>query len=373
MVLSNAERREKFVKEALLKHGSKYDYSLVQFGPGISKVAIKCPYHGIFYQKPHKHVMGSGCKQCRRMNTEQFVEKAKKLYGEDHYDYSNTVYVKSNLKVKIRCKKHDYLFESIPNNHLRNYGCYKCGLERIGAKRRKTTQDFVERSKKVHGNRYDYSLTDYQSSDKKVKIICPKHGEFFQTPSSHLYGKGCPICGKWSLSNTQEFIKKALKVHGNLYDYSFVDYKNSRTPVKIKCLKHGIFEQIPNIHLHGCGCPTCLESRGEKKIAKFLTENRIKFEREKSFDGCKDKNKLLFDFYIPKLNICIEYDGLQHFTPVSYFGGDKVFEQTQKSDLIKADFCKTNKIKLIRIPYKKRTEMSSILKKEIIESYGLCR
>jgi len=303
-----------------------------------------------------------------QLTTETFVEKAKRIF-DNQYDYSLVCYKYSWSKIRIVCRVHGP-FEVTPNNHLRDMGgCPKCATEKRSEKRRYTTQEFIDKANKTHGE-YDYSLVDYKGNNVKVKIICPKpgHGSFFQAPNSHLYGKGCPICGRWSLLTTDIFKERSTKIHGNKYDYSLVDYKNTRTKVKIICPKHGLFEQVAQSHLKGFGCFLCLESQGEKKICLYLEAHQIIFEREKSFERCRDKNPLQFDFYLPDYNTCIEFDGLQHFQPVEYFGGEAVFEKTKRSDAIKTNYCKKIGINLIRISYKKFSEIDSILEKEISKS-----
>jgi hypothetical protein len=124
------------------------------------------------------------------------------------------------------------------------------------------TEKFIEKSKSVHGDKYDYSLVDYKNSLTPVKIICPIHGEFEQIPKSHMKGMGCKQCGINKLSqsqrmSTQDFIKAANQVHKNQYDYNKVDYKKSLQKVIITCPKHGDFLQTPNNHLRGVGCPKC--------------------------------------------------------------------------------------------------------------------
>lgn len=150
---------------------------------------------------------------------------------------------------------------------------------------------------------------------------------------------------------TEDFIEKSNIVHNNKYDYSLVEYKNAHSKVKIQCRKHGIFQQVPLSHLRGDGCPTCGESKGEKTIEKYLANNNIYFEFQKTFEKCFHKQKLKFDFYLPKHNMCIEYDGEQHFRAVEWFGGEKEFILLQKKDKIKDNYCKENNIYLLRIKY----------------------
>src|ERR1035437_4477643 len=184
--------------------------------------------------------------------------------------------------------------------------------------RKLTTEEFINRAKKVHGDKYDYSLIDYNNSRSKIKIICIKHGEYNQTPDAHLHGQGCQICGGTKKSNTDNFISKSKLIHGDKYDYSLVKYISKRSKVKIICPKHGIFEQRADGHIvsNGRGCPICKESKGEKQIRLFLKENNIYYVQQHKFPNCKAIRPLVFDFYLPEFNICIEYDGQQHFKPI---------------------------------------------------------
>jgi len=237
-----------------------------------------------------------------------------------------------------------------------------------------TTTEFIERAIKIHGNKYDYSNVEYVTSREKVKIYCNVcHHEFYQRPDSHINKKdGCPIC-KINLNadrcrHTNEiFIKNAIYVHGNKFDYSSVEYINANTPVVIKCNKCGnIFNQRPSKHIHRKdGCPICKQSKGESKIQQILTKLNIVYIQEYSFDDCRYKYPLKFDFYIPKYNICIEYDGRHHFESVKDFGGDDEFVKIKIRDNIKTSYCNKNGIKLIRIPYTKFDAIEDILTQSI--------
>ena len=212
------------------------------------------------------------------------------------------------------------------------------------------TRDVViQRAINIHGNKYDYSKLVYTSMHSDICIICPIHGEFFQKANIHINRKcGCPKCG--GHTNTEIFIKKALKIHGNKYDYSKVDYIKDTIDVKIICDVHGEFLQKPKNHLQKNGCPKCSESHGEKIIRTWLESKNIKYTYQKRFDECKNKYPLPFDFYLPDYNLCIEYDGQQHFEESSYFGKDS-FIKTKKHDKLKNAFCKEFNISLLRIKY----------------------
>ena len=227
-----------------------------------------------------------------------------------------------------------------------NHSCVKCN------KNIPSTEEFIQKCNKIHNNFFDYTLTDYINNHTNIKIICPIHGEFLQTPMSHLRGGSCKLCNDDKLRKTKEkFIKDVNIIHNYRYGYLFVNYKNSNTKVIIECYKHGIFKQTPLSHLSGSGCPKCNESKGEKEIRRILDENNIKYENQKTFNNCKYKGLLKFDFYIKDLNLCIEYDGEQHFEIKENWGGQKEFEKIQKRDKIKTEYCITNNIRLIRIKY----------------------
>ena len=126
-----------------------------------------------------------------------------------------------------------------------------------------TLESFLERAEKIHNNKYDYSKVEYVNAKTKVCIICPKHGEFWQTPDNHLKGKGCAYCANVKKITTEEFIERAREVHGDKYDYSSSVYVNNKTKIKIICPIHGEFELTPNAHLQGRGCKKCNKIKKE--------------------------------------------------------------------------------------------------------------
>ena len=275
-----------------------------------------------------------------------FKEKAEKIH-KNNYDYSLVHYLHSQNKVTIICPTHGN-FEQRPNNHLKGEGCKKCCFD----KQRKKINVFIEKATMIHNNNYDYSLVEYKNIDTKVKIICPVHGEFVQTPANHLKGSGCLKCSSINRRvGNDDFISKAKKIHNDKYDYSLVDYKTSHVKVKINCSKHGEFKQTPHSHLKGQGCPICNESKGELKIRELLNDKQILFVTQKRFKDCKNIKELPFDFYLSDYNICIEFNGIQHYKPIEAFGGDKAFKEQQKNDKIKRKYCEKNNILLLIIKY----------------------
>ena len=396
-----------FIFEARRVHGDKYDYSKVFYESSLKKVCIICPEHGEFWQKPSDHLRGANCPKCyinsRRSNKDTFIATCRKIYG-DLYDYSNVEYVHSKHKVCVICPKHGEFWVT-PNNHLRGSRCPACfgtpkkTLEQFVDEARKvhgnkydyrkviydggkkkvciicpehgefwtsptshlrghkcpacsnveriTPEIFINRSTKIHKGKYDYSDVKFEHVKKKVSIICPKHGVFWQTPRIHLRGYGCPICGGSQKLTTEMFIEKAIKVHGKKYNYSKTKYVNYRTKVCIICPEHGEFWQVPNNHLFGVGCPTCPESNMEGEIRHFLSANKIVFEQEKGFDWLIFNRRLYLDFFLPEYGVAIECQGGQHFFPTQLFGGEKFYKETQERDAVKKRLCEEHGIRIL--------------------------
>lgn len=229
-----------------------------------------------------------------------------------------------------------------------------------------TTEEFIRRAKEVHGDTYDYSLTKYTSSLKKVEIICPIHHIFNQIAGNHMKGGGCKKCAtqttaKNRSSNTEEFIKRAIEVHGDTYDYGLTTYIRKRDKVIIQCKVHGEFRQKPYAHLAPQGCPICKNSKGEIYIRNYLISNGIQYEVQKTFPNCKYIYKLRFDFYLPTYNLLIEFQGRQHYVSVETFGNIKGLETMKRNDQIKRDFTTTNKINLLEISFENIDSIESIL------------
>lgn len=265
-------RTEKFIEKAKLVHGDKYIYEKTEYVKSCLKVTITCPKHGDFEQLPSNHIQGNNCPKCgleerslkRISNTNAFIEKAKKIHGEK-YDYSKVEYLSSHDKVTIICKKHGS-FDQPPSRHLSNKGCPKCGIESHPKRPFNTKEMFIERAKKIHGDKYDYSKVVYTGSAKKVVITCPAHGDFSQTPNNHLSNRGCPKCVNAKISKklnkgTDGFLERAKEVHRSKYNYDKVEYVNCSTSVTITCKTHGDFKQLPYVHLSGKGCRKCEKLR----------------------------------------------------------------------------------------------------------------
>lgn len=303
-----------------------------------------------------------------KSNTEEFINKAMSIHG-NVYDYSSVNYVNAKTKIIINCLKEGHgLFSQTPTNHLSGQGCKMCGQERANVLMTTTRKERILKFKEIHGEKYNYELIpEIINAKMKIPVMCEIkssdgsiHGIFWPTVDSHQSGHGCSKCYGNNKSNKEEFIKKILNIEkfkSRNYNYDYFEYKNTYTKGKIECPEHGFFLKCPDKHLNDeQGCPSCIEksSKGEIEIKKFLQKNTIEFIAQKFFKDCiniKTNKVLKFDFYLPQYNMCIEYDGKQHFKAIDYFGGNEEFENTQIRDKIKNEYCINNNIKLIRIKY----------------------
>lgn len=247
---------QEIVKQFITVHKDTYDYTLVDYLHSQTKVKIICKKHGVFEQLVGMHRKGQGCAKCmydaKRANLAETIGRFKLIHG-DRYDYSLVVYSNVDAKVKILCSEHG-VFEQTPWHHTSGNGCPKC----VG--KNKSQEDMIELFTQAHGNRYDYSKVEFVRANDKVEIICSEHGSFHQIPINHASGKGCIRCSNTYRYNTSEIIEKFITVHGNKYDYNLVDYKTSHEKVNIVCSEHGVFEQTSGSHLAGSGCPKCAGS-----------------------------------------------------------------------------------------------------------------
>lgn len=299
---------ETYTKTLDRVHLEKYNYHFLEQKDGKTYVIYTCPIHGLKKQEIHAHKNGYGCVDCA------MDSKKSKLHN---------IFVSS-------------------------------------------TKNFIDKARQIHGDKYDYSKVKYINCFTKICIICPEHGEFWQRPSNHIHGSGCPICGGTHGVTLKMFIDKANKKHNFKYTYKNAIYKNAHTKLLITCPEHGDFLQTPNDHLSGCGCPECKTSHMEIKTKQLLTEYNIKFEEQKQFDWLvfKKKGKMKLDFYLPDHNIAIECQGEQHFYPIEYFHGKEKFEIIKERDECKKKLCEENNVNIEYINYYDNLEnkLNEILK-----------
>lgn len=190
----------------------------------------------------------------------EFIARSKTIHN-NKYGYSKAIYRNNGTKLVITCPVHGD-FEQTPNQHLKGRGCRLCAIDANRTHRTKTTASFISEAAIKHNNKYTYASTTYVNNRIPIIITCAKHGNFKQSPSSHLAGQGCPKCANElkRTRNTKQaatFIKEATSIHNGKYTYDSVLIKNVKTKVTITCGIHGDFKQRPSDHLKGHGCPRC--------------------------------------------------------------------------------------------------------------------
>lgn len=260
-------------------------------------------------------------------------------------------YLGDKKLVKCKCLRCGYEWSDSPTHLKQGRGCSNC--KRILTQQH-NGQVFIQKAISIHNNKYDYSKVNYVNNHTKVTITCPIHGDFDQTPNSHLNGRGCPLCAGNNFNRDKEyFIQRAREVHHNDYDYSLVNYVTCKDKVEIKCLRCGnTFSQTPDHHLQGQGCPKCQlvsQRRLYDRLQKSFPNEVILFEVGSSTIKWLDGQR--FDIYFPSINAAVEYNGEQHYIPIQRFGGELGFEETRRRDSLKRIKCQKNGCTLFEVKY----------------------
>ena len=345
----------KFLEKVKKVHGNNIDMSKVEYVNSQTKVCLICHKkdkngieHGEYWQTPSACVRGDKCPKCAnenrgckkedRMTTEKYKIEERKIHG-DKYDLSKVEYVNANTKICIICPEHGEFWQ-LPYSHLKGQGCPKCagrGLDR---------NEIIERLKKIHNNKYDYSKSDFKKSKDKICIICPEHGEFWQELHKHMCGQGCPECGNKKKNEDKKitfntFVEKANKMHNGYYQYKEQVIDNAHDKIEIICPKHGMFVQNIYDHLDGHGCPKCgfNASKAEDEIYDFINNGLNVTDIQQRCKNIIPKYEI--DLYFSSYGIGIEYNGLLWHS--EKFGKDKNYH------LSKLNECNKKGIKLIQI------------------------
>lgn len=363
-----AQRNIKYTTEEWVeKAKQKYPniiYDNVVYIDKKTKVELVCPKHGVFYARPNRFLGGNEyCIECNK--EKRLKEEANKVIGEikEITKDFNYIFYPESFKgmakpMDVYCGEHG-MFHPTPANMLFNKSiCRKCSERINGLKRRMAIDEFIEKAHEVHGDKYQYDKSVYAGNMLKMIITCPIHGDFMQTPHNHLSGQGCPKCGLNIISEKgrckqDDIIERFKEKHKNPYlDYSQFVYNGFDVKSVIICHKtdkngveHGKFLQSAGLHLSGCGCPKCSESRLERRIRILLTENNIVYTPQMSKkDGFVWLGKQSLDFYLPDRNIAIECQGWQHFIKLKEY--DDVATNKER-DFRKKQKCRENGVKLI--------------------------
>ena len=325
-----------------------------------TKIAHYCKKHNICWDAyPESILHCCGCKECCR---EKIRNKSRKVHTQYVDEVSKVnpnievlgVYVNSKTPILHRCKEHEVVWSTIPNNILNRYGCPMCG-----GNIKKTHDQYVNEVSTI--NQSIEVIGTYINAKTPIAHRCKIDGHiWYSSPYVMLRGSGCPKCARNAKKTHIDYVQELKSVNPNIRVLE--EYCGANTKILHKCDIDGYewFATPANI-LFGCGCPKCQSSKGEKQIAQWLQTKNITYIQQKIFANCKDKNGLPFDFYIPEYNLCIEYDGEQHFKPIDFSGKGEEwafnkFSITQAHDNIKNQYCKDNNIRLLRIPYFKNIE-----------------
>ncbi len=274
-----------------------------------------------------------------KLSTKEYIEKAKKVHGNKYqYHFVNFTRYKSNIK--LVCTIHG-IFSQRADVHLKS-GCKKCGDD----SKRFPQEKIIELSKKVHGDKYDYSKIIYKSYNENVEIICKIHGSFFQTPHNHISNKqDCGLCVGGITYNTSEFIRKCNIIHKNKYDYSKTKYIDSCLKVSIICPEHGEFNQLANSHTTGKGCLKCGNKYNFMENKWLDSLNINKEYRQQTIKS--DKGHYRVDAFDPNTNTIYEFYGdFWHGNPAKYDSNDlNKRNKTTFGDLYKKTLYKEEKLK----------------------------
>lgn len=324
---------QEYIEKCKVIHGNKFNYSKTEYTIGRNKVIIICPIHGEFEQLPRTHLESlTGCPDCsneiyknKSGTYEEFIKLVNEKHG-DTYDYSLVKKDFINFKsiIEIICKTHG-IFKQVAGNHFRGNGCSECSIYN----RTVDTDIIISEFTEIHGDRYDYSKVDYITCKHKVIIGCKIHGDFEQNPQCHRSGQGCPECSVFNRKvDTDIFIEDSRKIHGNKYDYSKVEYTKNKNKVTIICPKHGDFEQQALSHKRGFGCPRCAITQTSKPAILWLSycglTNEIQYKVEKD-----DGEYLIPDTRYKADGYCKDTNTIYEFHGDFWHGNPKIYDQNK--------------------------------------------
>ena len=269
------------------------------------------------------------------------------------------IYIDANTNIMHHCLIHNVFWETKPSRVLNGNGCKKCRIEKFKISNTKTQDKYTEDVRLKNPN--IEVLGEYVSAKTKILHTCLIHNVVWDAlPTNILKGCGCSECLKEKIGSKNgishnEYVDKLSKINPKIV--ALEEYLGTEIKIRHKCKLCGHKWRVkPGNVLSGKGCPKCNESHGEKYISNYLSINNIAYIPQHTFDSCKDKRQLPFDFYLPELNICIEYDGKQHYEAIDHFGGEEGLKVRQLHDQIKTDYCENNKIFLLRIKYDENIE-----------------
>lgn len=339
---------KKLTHDEYIKRAREINSNIEVLGEYINsqvKILHRCKIDGYEWcAKPNAILNGKGCAMCYgniKKTHEKYVEEVALINPNIEVIEK---YINANEKILHRCKIDGYEWMSRPYSILSGQGCPKCAGHIL-----KTHEQYIEELLVANPN--IEVIGKYVNSHTKILHRCKMDGcEWMVQPNDVLQGYGCPRCAGNERYGHEEYIRRVSEISPNIEVVGV--YIDNQTKILHRCKTDGCeWMPYPNHILRGCGCPQCNTSKGEKAIEAWIKKQNILYEAQKRFSDCRDKNPLPFDFYLPEYDICIEYQGQQHYESVEYFGGESKFKDQIKKDNIKKEYCQKNNIYLFEIPY----------------------
>ena len=338
-----------------------------------SILKVKCLKCGKIFEKAYINIADkrtkSNCPRCGNRKT-MTLEEVKDFYKEKGYEFLDEEYVNTTYLHNVKCPN-GHLIKKRVSDIKAGYGCAEC------SNTRKKTYNEVRTLFEEEGYILLTSEEEYDNTHTKVEFICPEKHRHSIVVHKFIGGERCGECRNKRISLTQRTpykqIKNMFESEGDEILSNESEYINTQKHLKIKCPQGHIYNCTPNNFQKGYRCNLCAKKyKGEEKVKEFLENNNINYEMQKTFKDCKDKQVLKFDFYLPQLNICIEYDGLAHFEPTDFAGkgeewAKEQFKGQKLRDEIKNKYCKQNNINLLRIPYWEFDNIENILNKNLLK------
>lgn len=350
---------QEYVKELLVKNPILE--AVEKYVGANTKIKHHCLKHDIYwYTTPSSALSGSGCSECCKEKIAIKNGRTKQQYIEEVSIINPNIivlgsYINAFTPIIHKCIIHNLEWEVCPQSILNGSGCYYCGLEKSGKQRTKSHEQYLNDLKGINPN--IIPIEKYAGAHVSIlhKCIVDDY-EWKLKPANAISGRGCPKCSNHIVRTQEEYIYELFVINENIELIG--EYIDTQTPILHKCKIDGnIWKVRPSdILCKEYGCPQCRESKGERQIRLWLEAQNIKYEHQYRFEDCRDNKPLPFDFYLPDYNLCIEYDGLQHYKAIDYFGGETHLRYVQKHDNIKNEYCINNGISLLRIPYFKNVE-----------------
>lgn len=355
---------QEFLKRLKKNKGNEYEPLDEYKG---SKVKIRFRHNTcgrVFYATPD-NIYNGGCIECgyekmkkaQRKTKEDFLREVDDLVGDDYKFIDD--YINNTTKIKVLHTVCNHTYEVTPRDFLSGRRCPNCKNKRISKSNTLSHHEFMQNLSKVLESDYEV-LSEYKNAKTKIKIRHTSCGLIYDVlPHKILNGGRCPTCSFINMGRNRSkphhvFVKDVYKVSGGEYEVLGEYYNNSTKILMRHNSCNTEFLITPDSFLRGSGCAKCKESTGEQQVRRILDKHNIRHLSQYKFDDCKYKEMLSFDFAVMDDSgaIClIEYQGIQHYFPVEFFGGQSAFVEQKVKDDIKRNYTKRKNIPLVEIPY----------------------